>query len=264
MSIKSIISCCKYQLYRMRFIPLFFAVWSVASILFSATIRSIIDKVPFSLANTGSGSYDMFMGVIIFVYMCIFMTDFFNTAAANGASRTTACVSSYISSIICSFVSAVEVSVFSPIVSCITGNDEVWGASLYGHALTFLDEGWSMFAVRLRYFGICLFCYIAICAFVMLLTSLLYRLPNWIALTIMTLMVFIPTAGIYLALGEKALILFWYNVAKFIGIGVFDEALIGNALQGAAVFIGLSLILLLLSCLITRHSSAKPLAIKSD
>ena len=264
MSIKSVIACCKYQLSRMRFIPIFFAVWSIGSILFTAIIRSIIDKVPFSLAGTGSGGYDLLMGAIIFGYMCFFMTDFLNTAAANGASRTTACVSAYISSIICSFVSALEVSVFSPIVSLISGEEEIWGASLYGYIGALQEAGWDMLSIKLRFFGICLVYYIALSTMAILLVSIVYRFPKWVSALIIITMIFIPTAGIYMTLGKEAFASFWYSIVKLLGLKIEHEWLIGNALQGAAVCIGSSLVLLLLSCLITRRSSVKPLAIKSD
>ena len=31
----------------------------------------------------------------------------------------------------------------------ITGDEEVWGVSLYGHALSLQEEGWNMFAIKL-------------------------------------------------------------------------------------------------------------------
>lgn len=264
MSAKSIIANCKYQLYRLRSVPLFSIIYVVGSMLLSAVLRSIVDKVPFSLRGTGQNGFDVLMGLIIFGFMCGYITDFFNTAAANGTSRATACVSAYISSVILSIVSAVEVSVIYPIMSLITGENEEWGAVLYGTRDALLGTGWSEFAVRLRFFGIAAFGYIAICAAVILLASLKYRLPGWIAVPTIILIFFIPTGGIYFALGENALLSFWGNVIKLIGLSNSEHPYIGNASQGAAVFIGSSLILLLLSCLITRRSSVKPLAIKGS
>lgn len=264
MSIKSIIACCKYQLYKMRLIPLFFVIYVFGSMLLSAIIISVIEKVPFSLVGAGSSGFDMLIGLLIFGFMCSFMADFLNTAAANGVSRTTACVSTFISSVICSIVSAIEISVIYPIVSFFTKNEEIWGASLYGHIISLQNEGWDMFSIRLRYFGICIFIFIALCSLGMLLASIVYKLPKWASALIIIAMIFIPTAGIYLTFGEKGFVLFWFNVFKFFGFGVTNVDLIGDPLQGAAMFLGLSLILLLLSCLITRHSSVKPLAIKTD
>lgn len=264
MSTKSIIACCKYQLYKMRLIPLFFAIYVFGSMLLSAIIISIIEKVPFSLNGAGSSGFDMFLGLIIFGVACSFTSDFLNTAAANGASRTTACVSSFISWVIFSVVSAIEVSILYPIVSFLTKNEEIWGASFYGYIIPLQNEGWDMFSIRLRYFGICIFIFIALSATGMLLSSIVYKLPKWASALIIIAMIFIPTAGIYLTFGEKGFVLFWFNVFKFFGFGVTNEDLIGDPLQGAATFLGLSFLLLLLSCLITRHSSVKPLAIKTD
>lgn len=264
MSIKSVIACCKYQLNRMRFIPLFYVIYVFGSMFLAAIMLSVIEKRPFSLADTSSAAYDLFMAVAIFGYMCSFVSDFFNTAAANGVSRKTVCVSTFISSVICSVVSAIEVSVLYPIVSLITGDEEAWGASFYGFPLSLLDEGWSMFTIKLRYFGICIFIYIASCAIAMLFASIVYKLPKWAAVIIICAMTFIPTFGIYFVLGETVFVSFWDNVAKILGLGIINESLIGNALQGAAVCIGLSIILFLLSALITRRSHVKPLAIKSD
>ena len=269
MSANSIIANCKYQLYRLRFVPLFYLIWVIGSMLLSATIRSIAEKVPFSLRETGQNGFDALMGIFVFGFMCAYTTDFFNTAAANGTSRTTACVSVYISSVIFSVVLALEVSVVSPIMSLITGDNEIWGASLYGVKYVLYDAGWSDFAVRLRYFGIAIFSFIALCAIVILIASLSYKLPSWATLIIDLLMILIPTGGIYFALGEDALASFWCNIIKLVGLADLvnpssDAPFIGNALQGAAVFIGASLILLLLSCLITRRSSVKPLAIKGS
>lgn len=261
MSIKSIIACCKYQLYRMRLIPLWFAIYVFGSMLLSAIMLSVIGKRPFSLADTSSVVYDMLMAFILFGFMCSFMGDFFNTAAANGVSRTTACVSAFISSVICSLVSAIEVSVLYPIVSFITGDEEVWGASFYGSISSLQEAGWSMLGIRLRYFGICVFVFIALSALAMLLASIVYRLPKWASLVIILAIIFIPTAGLYM-LGENVFISFWLKILQFLGL--VSETSIGSALQGAAVCIGASLVLLLLSCLITRHSSVKPLAIKSE
>lgn len=263
MSAKSIISCCKYQLYRMRLIPLWFVIYVFASILLSAIMISVINKVPFSLSYVSSGDFDMFMGLMLFGFMCSLMGDFLNTAAANGISRTTACISSFISSVICSVVSAIEVSVLYPIVSFITGYEEVWGASFYGSVFTLQEAGWGMFAIRLRFLGICIFAYIASSTIGLLLSSMVYKLPKFVSLTIIFAMIFIPTAGVYM-LGENVFMSFWNSIFKILGLAITNDMLIGSALQGAAVCIGLSLVLLILSCLITRHSSAKPLAIKSD
>lgn len=258
MSIKSIFACCKYQLFKLKLIPIFFAIYVFASMLFSAIVISVIEKVPFSLAGAGASGFDMFMGLLLFGFMCSFMADFLNTAAANGVSRTTACISAFISSVICSIVSAIEVSILYPITSFLTGVDEVWGAGFYG-SISYLQEvGWSMFGIRLRYFGICVFVFIAFSALAMLLASIVYRLPKWASAVIIIAMVFIPTLGIYFALGESAFIMFWSAIV--FALGLFTP----NALQGAAVCIGLSLILLLLSCIITRRSSVKPLAIKGE
>lgn len=269
MSANSIIANCKYQLYRLRSVPLFYLIWVIGSMLISATIRSLTEKVPFSLRETGQNGFDALIGIFIFAFMCANITDFFNTAAANGTSRTTACVSAYISSVIFSIISALEVSVIFPIMSLITGDDEMWGASLYGVNYVLYDEGWSDFAVRLRFLGIAIFSYIALCAVVILIASISYKHSNWAALIITLLLIFIPTGGIYFALGEDALASFWCSVVKLVGLADLvdpssDAPFIGNASQGAAVFIGASLILLLLSCLITRRSSVKPLAIKGS
>lgn len=258
MSMKSIIPCCKYQLYRMRLIPLWFAIYVFGSMLLAAIMLSVIGKRPFSLADTSSVEYDLLMAFILFGFMCSFMGDFFNTAAANGVSRTTACVSAFISSVICSLVSAIEVSILYPITSFLTGVDEVWGAGFYGSISSLQEAGWSMFGIRLRYFGICVFVFIAFSALAMLLASIVYRLPKWASAVIIIAMVFIPTLGIYFALGEFAFIMFWSAIVFALGL------VTPSALQGAAVCIGLSLILLILSCSITKRSSAKPLAIKSD
>lgn len=265
MSLKSVIACCKYQLYKMRFIPLVLVVYVFGTMILTAITISVIDKVPFSFANANTSCIDMLMGGIIFAFMCFFlMTDYLNTAAANGVSRTTACISAYISSVICSLVSAIEVSVLIPIISLITGYGETWGASLYGYIGALQDAGWDMLSIRLRFFGICLVYYIALSTMAMLLVSIVYRFPKWVSALIIITMIFIPTAGIYMTLGEEAFSSFWYSIAKLLGLKIEHEWLIGNALQGAAVCIGLSLVLLLLSCLITRRSSAKPLAVKSD
>ena len=269
MSANSIIANCKYQLYRLRFVPLFYLIWTIGSLLISATIRSVAEKVPFSLRETGQNGFDVFMGFFVFGFICAYITDFFNTAAANGTSRATACVSVYISSVIFSVVSALEVSVLFPIMSLITGDDEMWGASLYGVKYVLYDAGWSNFAVRLRFLGIAIFSYIALCAIVILIASVSYKLSTRVALIITLLLIFIPTGGIYFALGEDALASFWCSVVKLVGLADLvdpssDATFIGNASQGAAVFIGASLILLLLSCLITRRSSVKPLAIKGS
>lgn len=269
MSANSIIANCKYQLYRLRSVPLFYLIWVIGSMLISATIRSVAEKVPFSLRETGQNGFDALIGLFVFGYMCANITDFFNTAAANGTSRTTACVSAYISSVILSVVSALEVSVIFPIMSLITGEDEMWGASLYGVKSILYDAGWSNFAIRVRYFGIAVFSYIALCAAVIFIAALMYKLPGWASLITILLLIFIPTGGIYFALGEDALASFWCSVMKLVGLSYLDDSsldasFIGNASQGAAVFIGASLILLLISCLITRRSSVKPLAIKGS
>lgn len=259
MSTKSIISCCKYQLYKMRLIPLWFVIYVFGSMLFSAIVISVIEKVPFSLAGAGSSGFDMLMGLLLFGFMCSFIEDFLNTAAANGVSRTTACVSTFISSVICSIVSAIEISVIYPIVSFFTGNEEIWGASFYGSISALQAAGWDMFSIKLRYLGICIFVYIALSAVAMLLASIVYKLPKWASLVTILAIIFIPTAGLYM-LGENVFLQFWFSILVYLGLG----ADIGNALQGAAVCIGLSIILFLLSALITRRSHVKPLAIKSD
>lgn len=269
MSANSIIANCKYQLYRLRSVPLFYLIWVIGSVLISATIRSVAEKVPFSLRETGQNGFDALTGIFVFGFMCANITDFFNTAAANGTSRTTACVSAYISSVIFSIVSALEVSVIFPIMSLITGEDEMWGASLYGVKSSLIDEGWSDLTVRIRYFGIAVFSYIALCAAVIFIAALIYKLPGWASLITILLLIFIPTGGIYFALGVDALASFWCSVVKLVGLSYLvesgsDVSFIGNASQGAAVFIGASLILLLISCLITRRSSVKPLAIKGN
>lgn len=262
MSANSIIANCKYQLYRLRFVPLFYLIWTIGSLLLSATIRSIAEKVPFSLRETGQNGFDVLMGFFVFGFICAYITDFFNTAAANGTSRTTACVSVYISSVIFSVVSALEVSVLYPIMSLITGDDEMWGATIYGTRDALLGSGWGEFAIRLRFFGISAYYYIAICAIVILLGALLYKFPSWLAIFIEIMIFFIPTGGIYLTLGEDALYSFWSAIAA--QIGLITDSYIGNASKGAVTLIGFSLILLLLSCLITRRSSVKPLAIKGS
>lgn len=269
MSANSIIANCKYQLYRLRSVPLFYLIWVIGSMLISATIRSVAEKVPFSLRETGQNGFDVLIGFFVFGYMCANITDFFNTAAANGTSRTTACVSAYISSVILSVVSALEVSVIFPIMSLITGDDEMWCASLYGVKSSLIDEGWSDLTIRIRYFGIAVFSYIALCAAVIFIAALIYKLPGWASLITILLLIFIPTGGIYFALGVDALASFWCSVVKLVGLSYLvesdsDISFIGNASQGAAVFIGASLILLLLSCLITRRSSVKPLAVKGS
>ena len=269
MAANSIIANCKYQLYRLRFVPLFYIIYTFGSMLLSAALTSIIEKVPFSFREAQQNGLDILMGFFVFGFMCANITDFFNTAAANGTSRTTACVSAYISSVIFSIVSALEVSVIFPIMSLITGEDEMWYASLYGVKSILYDAGWSNFAIRVRYFGIAVFSYIALCAAVIFIAALMYKLPGWASLITILLLIFIPTGGIYFALGVDALASFWCSVVKLVGLSyLFDTSLdasfIGNALQGAAVFIGASLILLLISCLITRRSSVKPLAIKGS
>ncbi|MGN1136772.1 MAG: hypothetical protein ACI4SF_11195 [Oscillospiraceae bacterium] len=258
MSIKSVIACCKYQLYKMRFIPLFFAIYVFGSMFISAIIISVIEKTTFNLSGCGSILIDLIMGFVIFGFMCSFMSDYLNTAAANGVSRTTACVSAFISSVIFSVASAIEVSILYPIVSLISGDNETWGANFYGSINSLQEAGWSMFAIRLRFLGICLFAFIALSAVAIFLASIAYKLPKWAAAIIICAMAFIPTLGVYFTLGTKALAVLWTVILAI--LGVVTE----NPLQGAAVCIGLSLVLLLLSCLITKRSSAKPLAIKSD
>lgn len=262
MSAKSIIANCKYQLYRSRFVPLFYIIYAFVSMLIEATIRTAVEKVPFSFRGTGMNGLDLLVGLILLVFMCANITDFFNTAAANGSSRTTACVSAYISSVIFSIVSALEVSVIFPIMSLITKSDEVWAAVFYGAKDALIDSGWNEFLIRLRFFGIATYYYIAICAIVILLGAVLYKFPGWLAIVIEIMIFFIPTGGIYLTLGEDALASFWSVVGKHLGL--ITDTYIGNASRGAVTLIVFSLILLLLSCLITRRSSVKSLAIKGS
>lgn len=272
MSTKSIIASCKYQLYRLRLIPLFFAVWAFGTMLVTAISRTVFIKVPFSFSGTNSGGYDLFMGTVLFGFMCAYITDFFNTAAANGVSRMTACISAYITSVIFSIISAVEVSIISPIIALISGTEfqdemSLWGAGLYGNVYALSESGWGDIAIRARFFGVCIFGYIAVCAFVILFASLIYRLPSWLSLLILFLMIFMPTGGIYLAFGVEVLAKFVNGVLTFVGlenIAYFDVLTPGDASRGAVVFIAGSLVMLLLSCLITRHSAVKPLAIRNN
>lgn len=262
MSANSIIANCKYQLYRLRSVPLIYLIWTFGSMLLSAALTSIIEKVPFSFREAQQNGLDILMGFFVFGFMCANITDFFNTAAANGTSRTTACVSAYISSVIFSIVSALEVSVIFPIMSLITKSDEIWAAVFYGVKDALIDSGWNEILIRLRFFGIATYYYIAICAIVILLGAVLYKFPGWLAIIIEIMIFFIPTGGIYLTLGGDALESFWSFVGEHLGL--ITDTYIGNASRGAVTLIVFSLILLLLSCLITRRSSVKPPAIKGS
>lgn len=263
MSVKSIISCCKYQLYRMRFIPVFFAAWVFGSIICGAALNAAVTKTPFTLRGAAMSGLDVSMGFFIFLFMCISVADFINTAAANGASRTTACVSVFISSVILSIVSALEVSVISPIVSLITGEAEDWGAMVYGSGTALEEAGYSTAFIRLRLFGICLFVLIALCAATMLISAIYYRLPQWLAVIVILALILFPTAGTAMIFGTEFLVHMVAQAMNFAGFAVKGSSL-GNVFRGAAVFTGASVILLALSCLIICRSSVKPLPVKGE
>ena len=264
MSVKSIISCCKYQLYRMRFIPVFFAVWVFGTMILGAALEAAVTKTPFSLRGIAMGGLDVLMGFLLFVFMCVSMADFINTAAANGASRITACVSAFISSVIFSFVSALEVSVVFPIVSLITGNMESWGAEVYGAGDALEQAGLGTAQIRLRFFFICLFINVALCAGAMLLTAIYYRLPQWLAVIVILAIILFPTVGVIMLFGIDFFARMIGQAMIFAGFAFADGSPLGNVFRGAAVFTGASAILLALSCLILCRSAVKPVSVKGE
>ncbi len=265
MTFKGIAASCKYQLWRMRTLPLIFAVYNFGMLFLGALIVALADGTPFTLSGMAPSGIDLIGGFVLFIGMCCLAGDFINTAAANGVSRATACISVFISSAAASFVIALETSLITPLFSWMTGDTESWACEIYGSAYELSLAGHSEAYIRLRFFAICFFALLTLCAVSMLMTSLFYKLPQWLAIVTVLAIVFVPTLGTIMVFGMQTLAMLFLRVLGFFGIEFTKEAaLIANAAKGTLSMSIISAVCLAVSVLLVRRASAKPLPIKGE
>ncbi len=263
MSLNGIKACTKYQLKKMLKSLVYCAIWIFAIIFSSAFLNFMISGGELSFENISMNCIDSVCGFVIFIMLCSNTSDFVNTAAANGVSRLSSCVSLAASSVVFSLVGAIESSVICPLISIITGQPEIWAASIYGTKNALEQGGMSDFAIRVRFFLVSFIIYSALAASGALLASISYRVPKWVSVTIIILIFFIPTFGINITFGDEALISFWLKVITAAGISV-DTSKMGNLGQGTLFFLAAFLIMFIITALLLRRSSVKPLALKEQ
>lgn len=261
MSLKGITACCKYQLKNLLKTLVIYFIWLFGILFLSAALNSIVSGVSFTFENISMECVDGFTGIIVFAMLTTRTADFINTAAANGVSRASVSISLAISSIIYSAAAALESAVMCPLISLITGTPEVCMASIYGSQELLAQNGISDFGIRLRFFLVCFIAYSAIAASGVLLRSISYRFPQWLSASIIILIGFIPTLGIYFTFGSEKLMQFWMNVLLAAGISV-DNTQLGNIGQGTLFFLGGFIIMSIITAIILHRSSVKTSAFK--
>lgn len=261
MSLKGITACCKYQLKYLLKSLVFYFILLFAILFFSAAMNSLTSGVSFTFENISMEGIDGLIGIVVFAMLCTRTADFINTASANGVSRTSVSISLAISSLIYSAAAALESAVICPLISLITGSPEVCIASIYGSQELLAKNGISDFGIRLRFFLVCFITYSAIAAFGALLCSISYKFPKWLSASIIILIGFIPTFGIYFTFGTEKLMQFWTNVLLATGISV-DNSQLGNIGQGTLFFLGGFIIMSIITVIILHRSAVKTSAFK--
>lgn len=261
MSLKGITACCKYQLKNLLKSLVIYFICVFGILFLSAAIYSIVSGVRFSFENISMNGVDALTGILVFVMLCTNVSDFVNTATANGVSRASVSISLAVSSLIFSAAAALESAVVCPLISLITKTPEVCMASIYGSQELLAQNGISDFGIRLRFFLVCFIAYSAIAAFGTLLCSISYRFPKWLSASIIILIGFIPTFGIYFTFGSEKYMQFWLNVIIATGISI-DNSQTGDLGQGTLFFLGGFIIMSIITAIILHRSSVKTSAFK--
>ena len=262
MTIRSLTGCVKYQLMRMKGVLAFLPAMSIGGMLFGAILTSLIEHTPFTFKGAEMTALDAFSMIMMFVFMCCYSQDFVNTAAANGASRKTAILSQLISVAIISLLVTAECAVLSPLTAAMGGGQQFWSAEVYGGVSALLQSGMNIVLVYLRLYLLCFMFSLASGAAGIMFTSIVYRLPGWIAAVVIGLIAFGPNLGVLAVFGiEKVQ---WLYTGLFKLAGLFANGPTGNAAQGVAFFAVLTAAEIIISFLLVMRASAKPLPVKGE
>ena len=116
--------------------------------------------------------------------------------------------------------------------------------------------------VYLRLYLLCFMFCLASGAAGIMFTSIVYRLPGWIAAVVIGLIAFGPNLGVLAVFGiEKVQ---WLYTGLFKLAGLFANGTMGNAAQGVAFFAVLTAVEIIISFLLVMRASAKPLPVKGE
>ncbi len=265
MTMKSFKAQYLYCMGRMKLFPLFGVTYATVIGILLALITLIFSGTPFTPQDLfSSGVGDLGASGLALLLGMMFFNDFTNNAAANGASRKTAVIANCAVAATISLAYSAQNLIISSLQALIGGDSE----SLLMYA--YLEQ--SSTVLSLKYivpefflcFAVCLCCYMV----GMLICSAAYKMPRTLFTVLITLFVVCINIGLPMLIGMmesagnsilteivvKIVILF----LRFIGLPN------GSILQGIVAFTLMAAVSGLLSWVIVRRASVKPMPIKAD
>lgn len=275
MSKQGFISSYKYQLRRICLLSVMTIVGGVAGILMTAIAIGYGIDGKFTLEYMGVPGLDALAGFSLFIYGIILIPEFMNTGAANGVSRTTTLLASIASFFTSSAVCSAFVSVISPLISLICGDDsEIFFLEmLYGDRDFYRFYGESAFVIRIRYFVMITFFLFISAAVGILFTSIYYKLPRKgnIILSIFLAMVAVggyPFSKMMLKKRgidiDEVLNKFFDGVGRLFGMAHVNGSMAGNCVQGAFMMFIFAAVCGLIAWLFVRRANVKPAPIRGE
>lgn len=260
----------KYQIFRMRFVPLGVALVYAAMILMVLFVDFTMDK-RISLKNVEFFGTDVFCAVAMAIYAMIFSADFYNAGTANGVSRKTTLTASAAALFVMSAASALTHSVINAIVELLTGNDQIFVMEVwYGQRNIYLYDIDRITVFRARMLVITVFLFMFFAAFGFAAGSVLYRLPTKASvILILAVTIGMPNAAVAIEnYSERHGIDVQYllinaigHIIKFFGMSVVGE---GNIVKGIFAMLLCSAVFFAIALLFARRAAAKPAVIRGE